>query len=261
MLQSLHLDGSERPVAVLLEGPALRLRRQGVADVFAPLARLGRVAVHGARVQWRTEALAACLASGVPVLFHASRGEWLGTLLPARVPAHRRDLAGLLDMAAAVPGFRHRLSDFLRAEEARAVSAVTRLLGGSKPSLQPAPPVLRQAMLATCLDPGKAELAWRFVAGLAAGLVAAELARRGVGPRFLCRRTGGLPLAEELARVLAWRFAPWLSRLSRLVVFNADGSPDQKSRRILLDAFERAELEGACAQLLSRLSGLLAEEV
>ncbi len=54
MLQPLYLDGAERPLAVLREGPALRLRREGAADVFMPLPRLARVVVHGARVQWRT---------------------------------------------------------------------------------------------------------------------------------------------------------------------------------------------------------------
>lgn len=261
MLQSLHLDGSERPVAVLVEGPGLRLRRQGVADVFAPLPRLGRVAVHGARVQWRTEALAACLESGVPVLFHTPRGEWLGTLLPARVPAQRRDLAGLLDMAAAVPGFRHRLSDFLRAEEARAALAALRQLGSRQAPPQPHPSVLRRAILAACPDPTKAEAVWRYLAGLATGLVAAELARRGVGPRFLCRRTGGVPLAEEMGRILAWCFGPRVPGLARLVVFGADGAPDPRSRRLLLHAFERQGLEAGCAQVLSRLAGLLADDV
>lgn len=59
MLQPLYLDGN-LPLAVLLDGPALRLRRTSEADVFAPLGRLARVVVRGA-VHWRPEALAACL--------------------------------------------------------------------------------------------------------------------------------------------------------------------------------------------------------
>lgn len=268
MLQSLHLDGAERPVAVLCEGPALRLRRHGIADVFAPLPSLGRVTVHGTGVHWRTEALMACLEAGVPVLFHGGRGEWLGTLLPARVPTVRRELAGLLDMAASVPGFRHRLENFIRAEEQTALRAVCQE-GPSRrvldrvagPATAFTPAGLRRAVLMHAPRPLAAEAAWRFLAGLASGMVAAELARRGVGPRFLMRRTGGFALSEELGRVLAWRFVPRIAGLSRLVVLDENGALDARSRRLLIHAFERAELAPERDRLLARLAGLLADTV
>lgn len=261
MLQSLHLDGSERPVAVLLEGPALRVRRQGVADMFAPIPRLARVSVHGPRVQWRTEALLACLEGGIPVLFHGARGAWVGTLLPARVPAPRRDLAGLLDMAAAVPGFRHRLADFVRAEEARAVAEACGRLGARRLDPPPLPAALRAAVVASCPHPDKAQAALEVLLGLAAALVAGELARRGAGPRFLLRRTGGFMLAEELGRVLTWLFVPRLHALADLVSLDAEGLPDAPTRRRLIYAFERANPAAACDRTLSRLSGLLADLV
>src|SRR5690349_18602452 len=78
MWQTLHLDGADNPLAVLAEGPALRIRRSGIADAFAPLGRLARVVVHGVRVQWRTEALVACLNAGVLVIFLGSHGDIYG---------------------------------------------------------------------------------------------------------------------------------------------------------------------------------------
>lgn len=260
MLQSLHLDGADRPVAVLLDGPALRLRRKDTADIFAPLPRLARVTVHGSRVQWRTEALLACLEAGIPVLFHGARGDWQGTLLPARVPAHRRTLSDLIDRAAAVPGFRHRLGDFVRSEEGRAVSAALAELGCRRAPL-PSPSAVLAAAIASAPKPEAAETAWRTLTGLAAGLVAGELARRGVGPRFLLHRTGGFRLAEELARVLTWHHLPKLAALSRHLSVGEGGVPDPRARRLLIQVFERADPAGRCDRLLSRLSGLLADLV
>ena len=138
MLEVLHLDAARNPVAVLLEGPALRLRRSGLADVFAPLPRLARVLVHGTRVQWRTEALLACAQSGVPILFLEPRGRLAAVLAPVAPPAVRSDLAALLDAAATRPGFRGQLEDFCRAELRRAALAALRAEGCAAP-LKPWP--------------------------------------------------------------------------------------------------------------------------
>ncbi len=261
MLQVLHLDGAERPVAVLVEGPALRLRRQGVADVFAPLPRLARVVVHGIRVQWRTEALLACLQAGVPVLFLGSRDALAGALVPVRPPAMRADLAALLDAAASAPGFRRRLEDFCLAEERRAILALLRQEpdGGLGIADDLRPGVVRRRCFARCEGP--AEAVANLMAGLASAMVAESLARRGVGPQFLARRSGGFGLAEALGRVLAWHLWPEVRALSPSAELDGAGVLTPSSRRAAIRAFETANLVPLRDQLLWRLATMLAAEV
>lgn len=262
MLQVLHLDGAERPVAVLAEGPALRLRRHGVADVYAPLPRLARVVVHGARVQWRTEALLACLESGVPVLFLRPGGALAGALVPTRPPAMRADLAALLDAAATAPGLRRALEDFCRAEERRAILAA---VGGGKPlGRQLGTDDLRPATLRRrCVEawgPAASALS-ELIAGLAASMIAEALARRGVGPQFLTRRTGGFGLAEALGRVLAWHLLPQIGALAATAELDPAGMLTPASQRAAIQAFETANLASRCDQVLARLSAVLAAEL
>lgn len=261
MLQALHLDGADRPVAVLVEGPALRLRRQGVADIFAPLPRLARVVVHGPRVQWRTEALMACLDGGVPVLFLGARGALAGVLVPVRPPAARADLATLLDAVASAPGFRRRLEDFCRAEERSAILALARREGGGRcdvgADLRPA--AVRRRCLEGSVAPALTTALADLMAGLASATVAEALARRGVGPHFLMRRTGGFPLAEALGRVLAWHLWPSVWSLAATAELDAAGVLTPSFRRAAIRAFETAELAPRRDRLLARLAAVLAE--
>jgi hypothetical protein len=260
MLQALHLDGAEHPVAVLLEGPALKLRRHGIADVFAPLPRLARVVVHGPRVQWRTEALLGCLEAGVPVLFLGRRSGLVGALVPLRPPSTRADLAALLDGAAAVPGFRRRLEDFCAAEERAAILALAgagrERCRGPGPDLRAS--VVRRQFLESCAAPAAAAIV-ELMQGLASAMVAESLARRGVGPQFLARRSGGFPLAESLGRVLAWRLLPAIRSLAGTAELDPGGALTAASRRDAIAAFETAGLAPARDQLLARLAAVLAE--
>jgi hypothetical protein len=263
MWQSLHLDGTDHPVAVLAEGPALRLRRAGIADVFAPLPRLARVTVHGTRVQWRTEALLACLEAGVPVLFLGRIGSLCGACIPVRPPAQRADLAALLEEVVAANGsLRRRLDDFCRAEERAALTAflatAPQTLRQSEPSLREAP--LRQRCVRFVGREDVAEALLTLMHGLASALVLEALARRGVGPRFLARRAGGFPLPERLGHVLTWPLWPRIWALARTAE-TADGVLAPSSRRLAIRAFETAGLAPRCDRLLARLAGALAEAV
>ena len=232
MLQALHLDGASQPVAVLVEGPALRLRRQGLADVFAPLPRLARVLVHGTRVQWRTEALVACREGGVPVLFLRPRGALIGALVPLRPPSARADLAALLDAAAVAPGFRLRLENFCRAEERCAILGLMQRnsvrLDGSDDLW---PSVVRRRLLEGCASPAVAAALMEMMTGLASAMAAEALARRGAGPQFLTRRTGGFGLAQALGRVLAWHVVPEVVSLSATAELDPAGMLTPPSRR------------------------------
>jgi len=262
MLQTLHLDGASAPVAVLLEGPALRLRRPGTADVFAPLPRLARITVHGRRVHWRAEATLACLEFGVPVVFLAERGALAGVLVPAKPPSVRADLAGLLDLACTSAGFRGRLEDFCRAEQHRAAIAAAEAVG-LDPAPHPAGVHARAlaALAARSPCPEGAAAASRTLESLAAAVVAASLARRGVGPHFLARRTGSFPLPDRLGRALA--LSAWPACIDALASARAGehGALAPSSRRALITAFEASGPDGACDRLLARLSVRLASEL
>lgn len=256
LLEALHLDGAERPVAVLLDGPALRLRRVGLPDVFAPLPRLARVVVHSPRVQWRTEALLACAEAGVPVLFLSRRGALLAALVPVQPPAHRRDLAAALDAAATLPGFRTILEDFCRAELRRAALEVLRADGRCPDGHDLRPAALARAWLGEAEKNGFSAQAWQVLRGLGAAAIAEGLARRGVGAQFLARRSGGFPLPERLGEALVLPLCPALARLADELA----AEPEARARRHLIRLFESAGLDNARDRILARLAFRLAAE-
>lgn len=74
----LHAD---RPLAVSLDGPALRISRTGHAEQRFPLQRISRVMVSG-DASWSTGALLACADAGINVCFLRSNGmpraRWIG---------------------------------------------------------------------------------------------------------------------------------------------------------------------------------------
>ncbi len=256
MLEALHLDAAERTVAVLLDGPALRLRRTGLADVYAPLPRLARVVVHGPRVQWRTEALLACAESGVPVLFLSGQGGLQAALVPIVPPGQRRDLAAALDAAATLPGFRALLEDFCHAELRRAALDTLRADGRCPDALDLRPAALPRLWLGSDKEDNFALKAWRIVRGLGAAAIAEGLARRGVGAQFLARRSGCFPLPERLGEALVLPLCPALARLAA----DLATEPEATVRRQLIRLFEGAGLDAARDRMLARLAWRLAAE-
>ena len=118
-------------------------------------------------------------------------------------------------------------------------------------------------VLALCIGAGQRPASVSAVhdvmLGLTGALVAEGLIRRGVGERFLARRTGGFGLAEALARVLRWRLwhVIWAQAASAELV---DGLLTPCSRRAVIEAFEHADLEPSRDQLLARLAGWLVGE-
>ncbi len=71
-MRPLYLRGTE-PLSVSLDGPALKVAGQGVADRRFPLERVSRVVVSNL-VAWSTEALLACADEGITVCFLRSDG-------------------------------------------------------------------------------------------------------------------------------------------------------------------------------------------
>lgn len=79
-MKPLYLRGSE-PLAVALDGPALRISKPGCADRRVPFERISRIVVSG-RVSWSTDALLQCADQGVVVSFLKGNGlpraRWVG---------------------------------------------------------------------------------------------------------------------------------------------------------------------------------------
>jgi len=79
-MKPLYLDGAQ-PLAVTLDGPALRVGQRGCADRRFPLRRVSRV-VNSGRVSWDTRALLACADKGITICFLArdggTRARWTG---------------------------------------------------------------------------------------------------------------------------------------------------------------------------------------
>ena len=79
-MKPLYLQGS-CPLKVTLDGPALRIAQDGVADSRFPLARVSRVIVSG-NVSWTTDALLACADEGIFISFlsaaGSTRARWIG---------------------------------------------------------------------------------------------------------------------------------------------------------------------------------------
>ncbi len=79
-MKPLYLRGNE-PLAVALDGPALRVSKTGCADRRIPFERVSRVVVSG-RVSWSTDALLECADQGIVVCFLKTdgmpRARWIG---------------------------------------------------------------------------------------------------------------------------------------------------------------------------------------
>lgn len=211
MLIPVHLDAVESPLLVALDGPSLRVRRAGSADVRLPLRRLARITVRGP-VTFAAEALPACLEAGVPVAFLDRRGHALGQLVPLR--RRHQDLAALVDEAVAAGRF-PAIRRSWRAAVVHAAAARTVLaLGLSLPDLRP-DRVHRAA--ARAIDRRGAGVATEelyarlFAPG--ASLVAELLLEEGAGARFQ-GADPDLDLAADLREVLALDLWPVVATLA-----------------------------------------------
>lgn len=132
MRKTLYLDG-HAPLRVLLDGPALRVRRMDKADVLYPLRRLSRVVVSR-QVLWDSETLLHCLAADVPVTFLDRKGRVAGICLgpgrrQPRLTEAWREFAGRPDWHA---GY----SNWFDAMEREAIREAAGRLGLRLPDLR-----------------------------------------------------------------------------------------------------------------------------
>ncbi|MBX5453481.1 MAG: hypothetical protein K6U10_06035 [Acidobacteriia bacterium] len=259
--QTLYLDGggAAGPLAILVEGPALRIRAQGAADVFAPLSRLARVVSTGP-VHWRIEALELCMIWGVPISFLDGRGRALGACVPLYRPAWKSDLPALLEAAADRPDWPERLENWLRGTERREMLRLARRYdlrprdwrGAALHSLCEARAALQGAALEGIL---------RELQGLHEAELLAMFARLGVGPRFLALRLGGANLAVDLAHALRWARWPIAWRLSAYLREHGAKHDKAALRRRIVRFYEAEAPRFAKLHRLTvaRLAAMLAE--
>lgn len=127
----LALDGAARPLAVSLDGAALRVDARDAPQRLAPLRLVDRVLCRGA-VAWTAEALVAVAEVGAPVAFVRGDGRIAALLSPppprdeGAAPDFRtraRDFGRRLDRVSQLRDWRDRFDDFWRAEMSRATRA------------------------------------------------------------------------------------------------------------------------------------------
>ena len=71
-MRPLYLNASE-PLSVSLDGPALRVRKEGECSRLFPLERIARVTAND-QVKWSTDALLACADAGIAICFLERNG-------------------------------------------------------------------------------------------------------------------------------------------------------------------------------------------
>lgn len=237
-MQTLYLEGAS-PIAVLLEGPALRIRRRDRADVFTPLARLARIIVRG-EVHWRAAALGACMDWNVPITFLDRDGNARGAAITLRPVLYRSDLPTLLEAACAARDWPGPWTDWLRAVERTEIQTLRRCARLVVPDLRPT------TVRGVCARHGEGggEQVDRLhgeLLGLLELRVAARLTREGLGPAMLSGSLGGIAPARGLAGVLGWRLWPAAWRLSAYLACHGAKHREPTARRRRLVRFFEAE--------------------
>lgn len=257
-MQTLYLEG-RAPLAVLLEGPALRLRCAGKADVCTPLSRLARIVVSG-NVHWRAEALGACMDWNVPVTFLDAEGHARGACVTLRRVAWRSDLPALFEQASLVADWPGRWADWLRALGRGQIRLLLRRSRLRVPDLRVA--TLGAAFAEHSVGPSAIAVNHHAAMhGLLEARIASRLAAQGVGPAMLAGSLGGVAPARDLAGVLSWRLWPTVWRLESYLSRHGAKHRDEPALRRRLVRFFEAEapaLEKAEGRLFAELASFLA---
>ena len=202
----LHADS---PLAVSLDGPALRISRSGCADQRFPLRRISRVMVSGA-ASWSTGALLACADEGITICFlnadGGPRARWIGRATTRNELAQRWQ--DFLDR----PDWPDRYTEWRIAVSRRAVRFCAWRMGWSPTG---DPRTMHQAICeATRVVVGAAELRAirRRLYGLAQARAFEELGKVGLS----ARESSAARLVPDLVTVIQWGLRPelirWLDR-------------------------------------------------
>lgn len=209
----LHLDGRIRAIEVRPAGPALAIERGG-RRVTLPLGRIARIVAVG-RVQWDSVAIAQCLAAGVPIVFVDLRGQASGAALP--LVAHPGSLDEILERFVDSPRWRSRYENWLRAQRALVFLQWRRAAGAERMLL---PADIQDFQRAYVHRGETAWLAPAFADAYAA--VLSVLIRAGVRAQFRSSDGDTLPLAKDLAELIAARVQMCRGNLGKYLSVSPD---------------------------------------
>lgn len=111
--------GARIQAQVDADGPALRVRASGRAEMRFPLARVSRV-IASPHVNWSAEALRACLEGGIPIVIVGDDGAPLGSFHPAHARPCR--LAESIEELLDRPDWRDLYASWLRSARMRVLA-------------------------------------------------------------------------------------------------------------------------------------------
>lgn len=227
----LHAD---RPLAVSLDGPALRISRTGCADQRFPLQRISRVMVSG-NASWSTSALLACADEGINICFLNAdgmpRARWIGRATT------RSDLAQRWQDFLDRPDWQDRYIEWRIAVSRRAVRFCAWRMGWS-PTRDPR--TMHQVICdATRVVVDAAELSAirSRLRGLAHTRALEELAKMELS----AKDTSAAHLLPDLVTVIQWGLRPELIRRlgRRKRARSSDHGESRFGSRIAAVFFER----------------------
>ncbi|MBK8908695.1 MAG: CRISPR-associated endonuclease Cas1 [Rhodospirillales bacterium] len=206
MRKALYLDGAAEPVEVVLDGPALRIRRYARADARAPIRLLGRIVVSGS-VAWRTDALLACMDAGVPVVFVAADGAARGWAVGAQ--GTEEDINLLLEDACLDRDWKGHREDWIRGMERRSLIAAINGLKVHPASMRgPEAWAACEARVDALNAPVKAAAIAACLKGALSAHVAQLLRGQGIAGRFATGYGAPVRLLDDFTRILAWELWP-----------------------------------------------------
>lgn len=229
MRKALYLDGGRPPPRVVLDGPALRIRRESRADVRAPLRLLSRVIVKGP-TSWHTGALLGCMDACVPITFVAADGSAIGWCVGAKEAED--DINELLEECGIRQERAGRHEDWLRGMERRAIMA-------SWPRSWAAAPSSRtgevQSAWETHLERLRSPVEPALIMSTLRGALEAHLldlfGRARVSGRFATGHGTTWRLVADFSRVLVWALWPTAERSALYFCRHAGKHPQPRDAR------------------------------
>lgn len=235
-MKALYLDAING-VEVTLDGPSLRVRRPARADRRCPLVRISRIITIGV-VNWRADALAACLRHGKPVAVLDRAGRFVRILFRPR--ERQMGLARHMGELLEVPRFQKRYRCWFEDREKKEIATAIRGLRLSHSKRTP------EKVWQAVNDQqarrwgGRPARSYRYLQGLAAAQLSSAFASFGMprDPGFWgCQE---FRFFKDVLQLERWRLALLLEgefatllrlprRLELVARFEAD-SPQREAR-------------------------------
>jgi hypothetical protein len=230
VLKPLYLDGVQ-PLAVVLDGPALKVMTTGRSPARYPLRRLSRVIVSG-RVEWSTPALIACLCAGIVVSFLDENGDMAGLCLGTG--SRSLKLYEKLAEFALRPDWPEHYANWYAAMERRGILGLVNRLSMRVSDLRPV--TVRWYYMQRLGKLAPSRVVHRTLAYLEAAVstCAAQAAfDSGIPSSLLTDDNAGIQLNRDLGRILAWEARVLAARL--LVRDWSEGAPTRADMALTVE--------------------------